>query len=133
MACAWTLFTLPPISSPIRALRIPSDSTQSKLRILAPLLVWPPPTRQLTRLPLARGVDPAERAERFAVVDDVQDRGGGDLQVEVPFRRLVVGGPDGAGPEPGPRAVGRRVVPGRSHDGDVGMPCLQLLRLAQQR
>ena len=70
-------------------------------------------------------------ADRIAVVDDLENLEGRDLQVEMPFARLVACHPDRSGSEARSRTIRRRIVPGRAQNGDVGPLGIELLGLGE--
>src|ERR1700674_1302438 len=79
--------------------------------------------RWLAQARIARGV---------AVVDDLQDIEGRDLQIKVPAGRLVVGHPHRPRTEAGAGPVGRAAVPGGPDDRDVRPRLVELPRLRQR-
>ena len=81
---------------------------------------------------LMRCLHLAGQADRITIVDNHQLLQRRHLQVQVPLRQLAVGGPDRPRSEAGPGAVGGGVVERGSHDGDVGLPAVQLGLLADR-
>ncbi len=75
----------------------------------------------------------AVRAVGVAVVDDLEMLEDLDVQIDVVRARFVRGRPDRPWAEAGTRPVRRRDVERGAHDGDVGLPLVEVLRVGQER